>query len=139
MQSRYRPRSAVYTEAAFAVVFRGDASGVVAAAIRVSRNRRNLRRSANALEPLSHSFGHTLLRRDAAGKGQTHMAKLIQICASQNDLFGLDGEGVVYHYNFNTNSWMRLGSGKHDGTGAGAGEDPMNDRFEAEPVSRRDA
>jgi hypothetical protein len=36
------------------------------------------------------------------------MAKLIQICASQNDLFGLDAEGVVYHYNFKTNSWMKL-------------------------------
>ena len=49
--SCYRPRSAVYTRAALAVVFRVDASGVVPAAIRVSRNRRNLRRSANALEP----------------------------------------------------------------------------------------
>lgn len=65
------------------------------------------------------------------------MAKLIQICASQNDLFGLDRDGVVYHYNFNTNGWVRLGSGKHDS--AGAGDDPMNDRFETEAVSRRDA
>ena len=31
------------------------------------------------------------------------MAKLIQICASENDLFDLDSDGVVYHYNFNTN------------------------------------
>jgi hypothetical protein len=68
---------------------------------------------------------------------QTHMAKLIQICASQNDLFGLDSDGVVYHYNFNTNSWMRLGAGKHDGTTAAEG--PMNGRFETEPVVRRDA
>jgi hypothetical protein len=65
------------------------------------------------------------------------MAKLIQICASENDLFGLDGEGVVYHYNFNTNSWMRLGAGKHDGTAAAEG--PANDRLETEPASRRDA
>jgi len=42
------------------------------------------------------------------------MAKLIQICASQNDLFGLDGEGRVYHYNFKTNSWMKLGQGRSD-------------------------
>jgi hypothetical protein len=28
------------------------------------------------------------------------VTKLIQICASQNDLFGLDGDGVVYQYNF---------------------------------------
>jgi hypothetical protein len=64
------------------------------------------------------------------------MAKLIQICASQNDLFGLDGDGVVYHYNFKTNSWIKLGGGKHDGTGADEGE--MN-RFTTESVSRRDA
>jgi hypothetical protein len=42
------------------------------------------------------------------------MAKLIQICASENDLFGLDGDGVAYHYNFNTDSWVRLGHGRHD-------------------------
>jgi hypothetical protein len=53
------------------------------------------------------------------------MAKLIQICASQNDLFGLDGDGIVYHYNFNTNSWMRLGRGRPGDDGsAGAGEQP---------------
>jgi hypothetical protein len=38
--------------------------------------------------------------------------KLIQICASQNDLFGLDGDGHVYQYNFNTNGWMRIGLGR---------------------------
>ena len=37
------------------------------------------------------------------------MTKLIQICASQNDLFGLDGDGVVYQYNFNSNTWIKLG------------------------------
>jgi hypothetical protein len=37
------------------------------------------------------------------------MAKLIQICASQNDLFGLDGDGVVYQYNFSSNAWTKLG------------------------------
>ena len=43
------------------------------------------------------------------------MAKLIQICASQNDLFGLDGDGVVYQYNFNTNNWLKLGHGGERG------------------------
>jgi hypothetical protein len=38
--------------------------------------------------------------------------RLIQICASQNDLFGLDDDGRVYQYNFNTNTWMRLGRGR---------------------------
>ena len=37
------------------------------------------------------------------------MGKLIQICASQNDLFGLDGNGIVYQYNFNSNTWRELG------------------------------
>jgi hypothetical protein len=64
------------------------------------------------------------------------MAKLIQICASENDLFGLDGDGVAYHYNFNTNKWVRLGSGTQEGTRAAEG--PMKG-LETEPVSRRDA
>ena len=40
------------------------------------------------------------------------MTKLIHICASANDLFGLDDEGVVYRYNCNTEGWMRLGRGR---------------------------
>ena len=40
------------------------------------------------------------------------MEKLIQICASQNDLFGLDGEGHVFQYNFNTSTWRHLGLGR---------------------------
>ena len=57
--------------------------------------------------------------------------KLIQICASQNDLFGLDADGAVHRYNFNTNSWIALGRGRpqpgaslpwHDG-------DPPADRI----------
>jgi hypothetical protein len=44
----------------------------------------------------------------------TAMEKLIQLCASANDLFGLDGDGAVYQYNFNTNTWMRLGRGRSD-------------------------
>jgi hypothetical protein len=42
------------------------------------------------------------------------MAQLIQICASQNDLFGLDSDGMVYQYNFNTNTWMSIGRGRRD-------------------------
>ena len=54
-----------------------------------------------------------------------HMAKQIQICASQNDLFGLDADGVVYHYNFNTNTWMKLGRGQCDhGESSPDGEQP---------------
>lgn len=75
------------------------------------------------------------------------MAKLIQICASQNDLFGLDSDGVVHHYNFNTNNWKRLGHGTHDGGAAAEGESIVADeegldgrgRLEVEPSARRGA
>jgi hypothetical protein len=53
------------------------------------------------------------------------MAKLIQLCASANDLFGLDGDGVVYQYNFNTNSWMRLGRGRSDRRVSSRAEDEL--------------
>jgi hypothetical protein len=36
------------------------------------------------------------------------MAKFVQICASQNDLFALDGEGVVYQYHFKAKTWVKL-------------------------------
>ena len=34
--------------------------------------------------------------------------KFVQICASQNDLFALDGEGNVFQYNFTTQAWEKL-------------------------------
>jgi len=36
------------------------------------------------------------------------MSKFIQICASQNDLFGLDDRGDVFQYNFKVKTWMKL-------------------------------
>ena len=36
------------------------------------------------------------------------MAKLIQICASQNDLFALDEEGDIHQYNFTAKAWEKL-------------------------------
>ena len=36
------------------------------------------------------------------------MAKLIQICASQNDLFALDDQGDAYQYNFKVKTWVKL-------------------------------
>jgi hypothetical protein len=51
------------------------------------------------------------------------MTKLIQLCASANDLFGLDGDGVVYQYNFNTNTWMTLGRGRSDRRESSPAED----------------
>ena len=36
------------------------------------------------------------------------MAKLIQICASQNDLFALDDQGDVHQYNFKVKTWVKL-------------------------------
>lgn len=42
------------------------------------------------------------------------MAKFIQICASQNDLFALDQEGGVHQYDFNTKTWAQLALGRRD-------------------------
>jgi hypothetical protein len=36
------------------------------------------------------------------------VAKFIQICTSQNDLFALDVEGEVYQYNFSRKTWVKL-------------------------------
>lgn len=42
--------------------------------------------------------------------------KFIQICASQNDLFGLDMEGDIYQYNFNATTWEKLDASRsHQG------------------------
>lgn len=35
-------------------------------------------------------------------------AKFIQICASQNDLFGLDEGGNIHQYNFTVKAWEKL-------------------------------
>lgn len=69
------------------------------------------------------------------------MAKLIQICASQNDLFGLDADGMVHQYNFSTNAWMKLGRGRSDQASSALVPDKMTGpkpyrtapRAEAEP------
>jgi hypothetical protein len=44
------------------------------------------------------------------------MTRIIQICASRNDLFGLDESGAVYRYNFNTKGWALLPSGQRGNT-----------------------
>lgn len=76
--------------------------------------------------------GTVATRAEGAG---THMVKLIQICASENDLFGLDGDGVVYQYNFKTNSWVKLGHGRYEG-----GESPPAEGQTASaPPSSRNA
>jgi hypothetical protein len=44
------------------------------------------------------------------------VAKFIQICASQNDLFALDEDGNIYQYNFNATTWEKLvASRSHEG------------------------
>jgi hypothetical protein len=53
------------------------------------------------------------------------MGKLIQICASSNDLFGLDEEGNVYQYDFNTKAWVKLAHGPR---GAGLADDAATTR-----------
>jgi hypothetical protein len=70
-------------------------------------------------------------------------AKLIQICASQNDLFGLDDDGIVYHYNFNTDSWMKLGRERRSDAAsppaAPGGPRAPHHQVEAAQSSRRQA
>jgi hypothetical protein len=46
--------------------------------------------------------------------GRHSMAKFIQICASQNDLFALDQEGGIHQYNFNTKTWAPLALDRSD-------------------------
>jgi hypothetical protein len=64
------------------------------------------------------------------------MSKLIQICASENDLFGLDGDGAVYQYNFKTNSWTTLGHDQRDGGDPG---DAGGQAARVQPRSRQAA
>ena len=45
---------------------------------------------------------------NAIAKEGSSMAKFIQICASQNDVFALDEEGDVYQYHFNVKTWVKL-------------------------------
>ena len=40
------------------------------------------------------------------------MEKFIQICASQNDLFALDEEGLVHQYDFNSKTWGKLAAAR---------------------------
>jgi hypothetical protein len=42
------------------------------------------------------------------------MVRLVQICASSNDLFALDDEGSVHQYDFNTKAWVKLAHGPRD-------------------------
>jgi hypothetical protein len=42
------------------------------------------------------------------------MAKFVQICASQNDLFALDEEGDIHQYNFGTKTWAQLAQARSD-------------------------
>jgi hypothetical protein len=81
----------------------------------------------------------------ATVRTEMRMAKLIQICASENDLFGLDADGAAYHYNFNTDTWMRLGRGRRahgasqlgesDGNGGAGSLGESRRRVETEPPS----
>ena len=44
------------------------------------------------------------------------MAKFMQICASQNDLFALDEDGRIHQYNFGTKTWGQLAQARSDET-----------------------
>jgi len=61
-------------------------------------------------------------------EGQT-VAKFIQICASQNDLFALDEQGNVYQYNFTAEAWDQLVASRSQESPARS--DPRNTRLPA--------
>jgi hypothetical protein len=56
--------------------------------------------------------GKRRVRGHVPRQGGSDMAKFIQICASQDDLFALDEEGHVYQYNFQAKTWVKLVSGR---------------------------
>ena len=64
--------------------------------------------------------------------GEDPIAKLIQICASENDVFGLDEHGHVYQYNFNTSTWMALGRRR-----LSEPDTPSTDPFSSAPARSR--
>jgi hypothetical protein len=61
-------------------------------------------------------------------EGQT-VAKFIQICASQNDLFALDEQGNVYQYNFTAKAWEKLVASRSQESPERS--DPRNTRLHA--------
>ena len=116
----------MYTYCASAAVSLVDASGVVTSAIMAcptpsSSVLHDGRRAACHTGP-NDGVPYTPMRESTDRRRETHMAKLIQICASENDLFGLDADGRVYHYNFKTNNWVKLGRGQRDHEGSRRGE-----------------
>ena len=54
------------------------------------------------------------------------MAKFIQICASQDDLFALDEGGSIFQYNFNTKTWKELLASRSDLERATEHRDPSS-------------
>ncbi len=54
-----------------------------------------------------------VLGQQFSRKGGSRMAKFIQVCASQNDLFALDDQGGVYQYNFKVKTWVKLIADRH--------------------------
>jgi hypothetical protein len=58
------------------------------------------------------------------------MAKFIQICASQNDLFALDEQGSIHQYNFTAKAWVQLVASRSQESPARS--DPRNGRPRAE-------
>ena len=54
------------------------------------------------------------------------MAKFIQICASQDDLFALDEDGTIYQHNFNTKTWVKLLASRSELERAAEPRDPRS-------------
>ena len=75
--------------------------------------------------------------QEARSREGDAVPRLIQICASQNDLFGLAGDGAVYQYNFNSNSWTQLGGEWRDQGGSPRADDRPNPKAVSATPSRR--
>lgn len=65
-------------------------------------------------QPLAKAAGR-------AGEGESGMARFVQICASQNDLFALDADGDIYQYHFDVKTWVKLTTNRESEEGIRAG------------------
>src|SRR5687767_15300428 len=74
----------------------------------VQRCRRLPARATRGLAPRSPRGPHLRATMNPSPEETEGLAQFVQICASQNDLFALDGEGNVYKFNFNASTWEKL-------------------------------
>src|SRR5687768_9289577 len=74
----------------------------------VQRCRRLPARATHGPAPRSRRGPRSRAAMNPSPEESEGLAQFVQICASQNDLFALDGEGNVYKFNFNASTWEKL-------------------------------